>query len=83
MAFIFREFECLLVEYGLKAGSVHGFPAEWTENLTRRYRGPDSFPERDGREEDNRGGQRCRPKQDRCAYEDSFNQNGFHILWMF
>ncbi len=52
-------------------------------NPTPRHRGSDLLPEHDGGEKDNCGGQRRRPKQDRCAYEDSFNQNGFHILWMF
>ena len=49
-------------------------------NWTPRNQGPDFLPERDGGQEDNCGGQSHSPKQDGCAYQRSFNQNGFHIL---
>ena len=48
-------------------------------NWTPRQQGADSLPERDGRHKDNCSGQSHRPKQDGCAYQRSFNQNGFHI----
>jgi hypothetical protein len=48
-------------------------------NWTPRNQCPDFLPDRDGGQKDNCGRQSHSPKQDGCAYQRSFNQNGFHI----
>ena len=62
------------------SGGVLQILPPYTTNWTPRHQGPDLLPKRDGRQKDNCGRQSHSPKQDGCAYQGSFNQNGFHIL---
>ena len=62
------------------SGGVLRILRPYRTNWTPRHQGPDLLPEHDGRQKDNCGRQSQSPKQDGCAYQRSFNQNGFHIL---
>ena len=62
------------------SGGVLRILRPYMANWTPRHQGSYLLPERDGRQEDDCGGQSHSPKQDGCAYQRSFNQNGFHIL---